>query len=136
MAVTYSHEKKLAVKNLVQFSQAIAEQLRGMMEKTGIDHVRGAQLLINVFADDTLDSIVVSYGRPKCDAGTIYTRKGVMDDEWTVNYTNTSDEYQRLFDAEMSGSGRPEGESREKELPPDGLWLSAYRDIPDVDSGV
>ena len=136
MAVAYSHEKRLAVKHLVQFSQAIAEQLRGMMEKTGIDNVDGAQLSISVFADDTLDSVVVKYGRPHCDSGTIYTRKGAWDDEWTIDYRDTSEEYQRLFDAKMSGSGRPEGESGEKELPPDGLWLSAYRDIPDVDSGV
>lgn len=135
--VKLSTDQMKAVMELLNISMDFADKILGFLKVTGLDKVKGCGISIGVVPSLRFTTKSVTFGELESDSGLIGMFKGVDEHGNKVElYPHCSPEYVRLFDKQNQGSGNPEGNHVEKELPPDGLWLSDFDDCDPVDSGV
>lgn len=135
--VKLSTDQMKAVMELLNISMDFADNIYGFLKAHGLDEFEGCWMSISVDPKLKYTTKYVRYGDVDSDSGMIGIRRGADEcDEGIELSPHSSKEYVELFEQQSKGSGSPEGKHVEKELPPDGLWLSAFDDCDPVDSGV
>lgn len=138
MRIKYDQGQKELVKTIVQLSQMFSEQIHGLMKKNRMGEVKGTKLFLCICPNELAGHDSIWFGEEDGDAGFLYiVRREFENNEWHFDHDErNSPEYEKLLSGETDGNGNQESAGSEKELPPDGLWISDYSDHDPVDCGV
>lgn len=136
MAIKFTQEQLKVIKQMVVFAENFADQMLKIMTDHHLDTVDGCNLNICVSPSIELANRYVAFGSDDSDAGIIRLFKGDMTNEKYKATGKNSLEYEILFADDELRKRIFENLKDEPPLPPDGLWLSACDDDPDVDSRV
>lgn len=136
MAVKFTSEQLKVIKQMVIFSENFADQIWKIMTDHQLDKVEGCSLRISVDPQYNLARNSVIFGTKDKDAGHVTLVKGDLDNENYKVIGHISLEYEILFADKELRERILDNLKDEPPLPPDGLWLSACDDDPDVDSRV
>lgn len=134
--VALTEKQMKVIKAMVEFSEIFADQMYQIMVNHGLDKIEGCHIDINVTPEFAFTTRTVHVGRQKSPFGKLLMQRGIYDAEFVCDDTESSEEYQRLFADEDSGSRAEASEPAEKPLPPDGLWISTHDGAPYVDGGM
>ena len=134
MAVKYTEEQLKAVKGLIEAAEAMSAQLLYVMKNHNLDSVEGCEIAISVVPENLFTTEFIQFGNVNKDSGIIRLGKGrrSRNEKW-VPFGSNSAEYELLFADEDLKRKLQESKTREKPLPPDGLWIGDDRNNPPVD---
>ena len=136
MAIKFTQEQLKVIKQMVVFAENFADQMYKIMIDHHLDTVDGCGINICVNPRIELASRYVAVGSDNSDAGIIRRCKGDMTNEKYKVTGKNSLEYEILFADDELRKRILDNLKDEPPLPPDGLWLSACDDDPDVDCRV
>lgn len=134
MSVKYTEEQLKAVKGLIEAAEAMSMQLLHIIKNHGLDSVEGCEIAISVVPENLFTTEFIQFGNVNKDSGIIRLGKGrrSRNEKW-VPFGSNSAEYELLFADEDLKRKLQESKTREKPLPPDGLWIGDDRNNPPVD---
>lgn len=132
MAIKLTDYQMKIVKNLVKYGEAVSHQILHIMRNHGLDQVEGCKFLIEVDPKHDFVTQIVEFGNSiGSDSGKISMVRGKRDAKFTPCGTNSA-EYELLFADENLRSRMEKILKREKELPPDGLWIGDHANTDPV----
>lgn len=136
MRIKMTEDQMIAVKQTVEIAEAMANQLLHIMENNGLTKVQGSRIMISVVPSLKFTRQMVEFGLPMLDAGFVKLTKGVYDEQYSPTGNENSAEYELLFANDAVKERMQRILSKEKPLPPDGLWIGDDRNDPPLDCGV
>lgn len=136
MGIKMTDGQLTKTKQLVEIAEAMSDQLLRIMENHELTRIPGYQISISICPNNRFTTEMVRFGQVDSDAGFVALVKGVYDEEFKATGRWNSAEYEFIFaDKELRKRIR-KYISKEKPLPPDGLWIGDDRNAPPVDCGV
>ena len=136
MAVKLTNEQLTKVKELVEVAEAMSEQLFHIMENHGLTKIPGVGISISVEPGLRFTTKNIAFGKRGSDAGYVSLAKGKYEDEFAAYGNENSTEYEILFAKKELRERMLQYISKEKPLPPDGLWIGDDRNAAPLDCGV
>ena len=125
MQVKLNGKQLIALKGIMGYAGHCADVLQTLMKNHGLDEIEGSHISISV--GKTFCNL--GYGTPDRESGVIHLGRFWEEKEYGA-FGKNSPEYEFLFAPEELRRRMQEVSSREKPLPPDGLWLGSYDDPP------
>ena len=139
------HEERLeAIRFIVQSAQMFAEQMVRYMDQQGIKPKGSPKTDLFVSVYPSMGQCFVNFGDINNDDYFVMRTMTIHDkDGWLTPGLDgkrargiNPNEYERLFDRSVRQDSGRTVQKGEKELPPDGLWLSDYSNHSPMDCGV
>lgn len=124
-----------AIKSIAKFAENFADEVLKVLQNTGMDKIPGCRLRIDIDPeyDYITKKIIFGESRDESEVRKFELVCGLEDEKYEL--ATDSKEYEILFANEATKARIRTILNTEKPLPPDGLWLSACDDCPDVDGG-
>lgn len=133
MAIKLTEKQMKVVKELMEYSQAFANQVLNIMRNHELDKLNGCNLSITVNPEWYYATRTISMGHDAhCEFGRIEMTRGMANAKYSPMGTNSA-EYELLFADEEMRSRMEKVLQPERPLPPDGLWVGDPRNDSPVD---
>lgn len=114
MTPDYTVEQLEVIEKMLQYSQNFADQILHIMKNHKLDLVDGCSLKISVEPAYSLISNQIRFGHVDKPSGIVHVTRGINERNYMPVGLNSA-VYEEMY--------IPEGFKRDKELPPDGLWV-------------